>query len=62
VAKQRALIIGGSLAGLFAAHMLTLAGLEVEVFERSGDDLASRGPGIGTHDEMLGAGGAEVNC
>jgi 2-polyprenyl-6-methoxyphenol hydroxylase-like FAD-dependent oxidoreductase len=49
----RALVIGGSLGGLFAAHMLRSVGLEVDVFERSGDDLASRGAGIGTHEEML---------
>ena len=53
MARSRALIIGGSLGGLFAAHMLRIAGLDVEVYERSGDDLASRGAGIGTHDEML---------
>lgn len=51
--KLHALIIGGSLGGLFAAHMLRLAGLEVQVFERASDDLASRGAGIGTHPEMF---------
>src|SRR4051812_11288849 len=51
--QRRAIIVGGSLGGLFAAHMLRLAGLDVEVYERSGDDLAARGAGIGTHDEML---------
>jgi 2-polyprenyl-6-methoxyphenol hydroxylase-like FAD-dependent oxidoreductase len=46
---RRALIIGGSVGGLFAAHMLGRIGWEVDVFERAGEDLAGRGAGIGTH-------------
>lgn len=46
---RKALIIGGSVGGLFAAHMLGRIGWAVEVFERAVDDLASRGAGIGTH-------------
>jgi 2-polyprenyl-6-methoxyphenol hydroxylase-like FAD-dependent oxidoreductase len=53
VRQRRALIIGGSLGGLFAANMLRVSGWAVQVFERVGDDLASRGAGIGTHDEMF---------
>jgi 2-polyprenyl-6-methoxyphenol hydroxylase-like FAD-dependent oxidoreductase len=53
VLQRRALIIGGSLGGLFAANMLRSTGWDVQVFERVGDDLASRGAGIGTHDEMF---------
>ena len=49
----RALIIGGSLGGLFAGLLLRQAGWEVTVFERSTGDLASRGVGIGTHVEMF---------
>ena len=49
VATRRALIIGGSVGGLFAAHMLGRIGWEVDVFERAVEDLASRGAGIGTH-------------
>jgi len=49
----RALIIGGSLGGLFAALLLRQAGWQVTVFERSTGDLASRGVGIGTHVEMF---------
>ena len=49
----KALVIGGSLGGLFAANMLQSIGWQVQVFERVGDDLASRGAGIGTHEEML---------
>jgi 2-polyprenyl-6-methoxyphenol hydroxylase-like FAD-dependent oxidoreductase len=51
--KARAIVIGGSLGGLFAANLLHDLGWEVDVFERVGDDLASRGAGIGTHDELL---------
>lgn len=51
--KRRALIIGGSVGGLFAAHWLRAIGWDVAVFERVEDDLASRGAGIGTHDELL---------
>lgn len=51
--QQRALIIGGSLGGLFAANLLRSIGWHVEVFERVADDLATRGAGIGTHDELF---------
>ena len=50
---KRALVIGGSLGGLFAANLLHDLGWQVEVFERVGDDLASRGAGIGTHAELV---------
>ena len=50
---MKALVIGGSLGGLFAANLLLDLGWEVEVFERVADDLASRGAGIGTHAELL---------
>ncbi len=49
----RALIIGGSLGGLFAGLLLRQAGWQVTVFERSTGDLASRGAGIGTHVEQF---------
>lgn len=51
---MKALVIGGSLGGLFAANLLAELGWEVEVFEKVGDDLAARGAGIGTHTELLG--------
>lgn len=47
-----ALIIGGSMGGLFSALLLQRIGWEVDVFERSPSDLSSRGAGIATHDEM----------
>ena len=50
--RRRALIIGGSLGGLFAAHLLRAAGWDVEVFERIGEDLAGRGAGLGTHEAL----------
>lgn len=50
---RKALIVGGSLGGLLAGNMLRRAGWEVEIFERAEDDLASRGAGIGTHEELL---------
>jgi len=50
--QRRALVIGGSIGGLFAANWLRAIGWNVTVFERVTDDLASRGAGIGTHDEL----------
>lgn len=52
---KRALIIGGSLGGLFAANMLHRAGWDVQVFERVADELDARGAGIVTHAELLAA-------
>jgi len=52
---RRALVIGGSLGGLFAANLLRRAGWEVEVYERVGETLAGRGAGIVTHDELFDA-------
>src|SRR5262252_5633480 len=52
MARRRALIIGGSLGGPFAAHLLRAAGWEAEVYERIGEDLAGRGAGLGTHDAL----------
>ncbi|MGH8635263.1 MAG: FAD binding domain-containing protein [Burkholderiales bacterium] len=50
--KRRALVIGGSIGGLFAANWLRAIGWDVTVFERVDDDLAGRGAGIGTHEEL----------
>ena len=38
----RAVIIGGSLGGLFAANLLRMIGWDVDVYERVADDLATR--------------------
>ena len=50
---RRALVIGGSIAGLFAANALRRIGWDVTVFERVGEPLAGRGAGIGTHSELI---------
>ena len=48
-----AVIIGGSIAGLFAGILLRRQGWRVEIYERVPDALTSRGAGIATHDEHL---------
>ena len=50
-----ALIVGGSIGGLFAAAALRARGWSVEVFERSDVELAGRGAGIVTHPELIAA-------
>jgi 2-polyprenyl-6-methoxyphenol hydroxylase-like FAD-dependent oxidoreductase len=44
--KRRALVIGGSVSGLFAALALSRRGWDVHVFERVETELAGRGAGI----------------
>ncbi|HWI12697.1 MAG TPA: FAD binding domain-containing protein [Burkholderiales bacterium] len=51
--RQRALVIGGSIAGLLAAHALRRAGWDAVVYERAEHDLRSRGAGLGTHQELV---------
>ncbi len=41
------------MGGLFAANLLARAGWDVEIFERVGEELAGRGAGIVTHDELF---------
>jgi len=53
--QRHALIIGGSVGGLFAALYLRRAGWSVAVFERSAGPLEGRGAGIMTHPEILAA-------
>ena len=48
-----AIVIGASLAGLFAATLLRKAGWHTEVFERNRVELIGRGAGITTHPELL---------
>src|SRR5829696_4403867 len=50
--KPRALIIGGSVGGLFAANMLRSIGWDTTVFERNAEELAGRGAGISTHPQL----------
>lgn len=53
MSSRRALIIGGSIGGLFAGHLLHKAGWDVTIFERSAGDLADRGAGLGISAELL---------
>jgi 2-polyprenyl-6-methoxyphenol hydroxylase-like FAD-dependent oxidoreductase len=53
MSTRRALIIGGSLGGLLAAHLLRDAGWDVVVFERNAEDLTGRGAGISTHPQLI---------
>ena len=52
---KRALVIGGSMSGLFAALSLRKAGWDAEIFERSDVELTGRGAGIVTHVELTDA-------
>jgi len=53
--NRRAVIIGGSMSGLFTAAFLRRIGWDVDVFERSPVELVGRGAGITTHPELLDA-------
>ncbi len=46
VSAGRALVIGGSMSGLFAALALRRCGWDVAVYERVQDELAGRGAGV----------------
>src|SRR6516164_6092392 len=51
--RRRALIVGGSLGGLFAGNLLWRTGWDVDIFERSPHDLDSRGGGIVLQPEVV---------
>lgn len=51
-AQRRAVVIGGSIGGLFAGLFLRKIGWQVSIHERAGEQLGSRGAGIATHDEL----------
>jgi 2-polyprenyl-6-methoxyphenol hydroxylase-like FAD-dependent oxidoreductase len=53
--NRRAVIVGGSMSGLFAAALLRRIGWDVDVYERSQVELVGRGAGITTHPELLDA-------
>lgn len=53
MAQRRALVIGGSVGGLFVANLLRTIGWDVTVFERASGDLGDRGAGIGTRPELF---------
>jgi 2-polyprenyl-6-methoxyphenol hydroxylase-like FAD-dependent oxidoreductase len=50
--KRRALIIGGSVGGLFTANLLRRIGWHAVVFERNPEELTGRGAGISTHPQL----------
>jgi 2-polyprenyl-6-methoxyphenol hydroxylase-like FAD-dependent oxidoreductase len=43
-ARPKAIVVGGSLGGLFAANLLNRSGWQVDVFERVPEELAGRVP------------------
>lgn len=51
--SKTAMVIGGSLGGLFAANLLHRAGWDVHVYERVAEELEGRGAGIVTHPELM---------
>ncbi len=53
--RRTAIVAGGSVAGLFAGSILHRDGWTVEVCERAGGSLESRGAGIAMHDELFDA-------
>jgi 2-polyprenyl-6-methoxyphenol hydroxylase-like FAD-dependent oxidoreductase len=53
--NKRAIIIGGSMSGLFSAAFLRQIGWDVDVYERSSAELVGRGAGITGHPELFEA-------
>lgn len=53
--NRRAVIIGGSMSGLFSAAFLRQIGWDVDVYERSKVELVGRGAGITGHPELFDA-------
>ena len=52
---RRAIVVGGSLGGLFAGCNLLRAGWDVTIVERTADRLTGRGAGLGVHAPMVQA-------
>ena len=55
VPAGKAIIVGGSLSGLFAGLLLRKHGCRVDIYERSGHELTGRGAGIVTHQPLWDA-------
>ncbi|HWT44384.1 MAG TPA: FAD-dependent monooxygenase, partial [Vicinamibacterales bacterium] len=53
--RRRAIIVGGSMSGLFSAAFLSKIGWDVDVYERSRVELVGRGAGITGHPELFQA-------
>jgi 2-polyprenyl-6-methoxyphenol hydroxylase-like FAD-dependent oxidoreductase len=53
--NKRAIIIGGSMSGLFSGAFLRQIGWDVDVYERSTVELVGRGAGITGHPELFEA-------
>ncbi|WP_024520439.1 FAD binding domain-containing protein [Bradyrhizobium sp. Tv2a-2] len=53
LSPRRAIVIGGSMSGLFAASLLRKAGWQTDVYERSDVELRGRGAGIVTHPDLI---------
>jgi 2-polyprenyl-6-methoxyphenol hydroxylase-like FAD-dependent oxidoreductase len=51
---RRAIVIGGSMSGLFTGLRLRQSSWDVDIFERSEVELSGRGAGIVTHPELRG--------
>lgn len=49
----KVIVIGGSLGGLFAGNMFKKVGWDIDIFERSAQDLDSRGGGIVLQPEVV---------
>src|SRR5215471_11768581 len=49
----RALVVGGSLGGLFIGCMLLRSGWDVVVIERTAGAMTGRGAGLGVHAPLL---------
>jgi 2-polyprenyl-6-methoxyphenol hydroxylase-like FAD-dependent oxidoreductase len=45
--ERRALVIGGSMSGLFAANLLMRAGWRADIYERAEAELSGRGAARG---------------
>jgi 2-polyprenyl-6-methoxyphenol hydroxylase-like FAD-dependent oxidoreductase len=52
---RRAIVIGGSMSGLFAGLMLRAAGWNVDVYEKVEGEMSGRGAGIVAQPEILAA-------
>jgi len=50
---RRAIVVGGSMSGLFTAAFLKKIGWRVDVYERSRTELVGRGAGITGHPELF---------